>query len=256
MHLEAHNPDSTRSFPELPSVFALYQRYDGIVSVTPEMLAVNRANLGQYYTEQMQFHTVQNVISNERILTQADIPLVQVSPQVAALAHNKELYLFCCVARLSAEKNHMLLLNAFAITHKSAPDCALIILGEGKLMRSLKRHARHLGINDHVLFLGHQDNPYAVMKACDCKVLSSNYEGQGIVLLEALTLGLKCIATDNPAIRNVLGGGVGTIVPQDAAALGVAMVLAAQAGKTTQPPFDADRYATSALQQFYHSLGP
>lgn len=256
MHLEAYNPDSTRSFPELPSVFALYQRYDGIVSVTPEMLAVNRANLGQYYTKQMQFHAVQNVISNEMIQTQADIPLAQVSPQVAALAHNKELYLFCCVARLSAEKNHMLLLDAFAKAHKSAPDCALIILGGGKLLRPLQRHAQRLGILEHVLFLGHQDNPYAVMKACDCKVLSSNYEGQGIVLLEALTLGLKCIATDNPAIRNVLGGGLGTIVPQDTDALSHAMVLAVQAGKTRQPPFDADRYAACALQQFYHSLRP
>ena len=256
MYLEAHNPDSTRSFPELPAVFALYDRYDGIVSVTPEMSAVNRANLAQYYTEQTQFHAVQNVISSDMIQAHADIPLAQVSSQAAALAQNKELYLFCCVARLSAEKNHMRLLDAFAKARESVPDCALIILGGGKLIRPLKRHARRLGISDHVLFLGHQDNPYAVMKACDCKVLSSNYEGQGIVLLEALALGLKCIATDNPAIRNVLGEAVGTIVPQDTAALGDAMVLAAQAGKTTQPPFDADRYAACALQQFYHSLGP
>jgi CDP-glycerol glycerophosphotransferase len=255
MKLEAYNPSSARSFPELPAVFSLYERYDGIVAVTSEILDVNRANLRQYYRDDTAFYAAQNVISEEVILRRGDVPLALVSPLMAAVKQVEGLYLFCCVARLSPEKNHSRLLNAFAQVLKSVPDCALVILGSGKLEASLKKKARRLGISDRVLFLGHQDNPYAIIKACDCKVLSSHYEGQGIVLLEALTLGVKCIATDNPAIRNVLKGGVGTIVPKDTSALANAMVAAARTGKTTNPPFDAASYAVAAVQQFYRSLG-
>ena len=255
MKLEAYNPNSARSFPELPAVFSLYEKYDGIVSVTAEMLEVNKANLAKYYAEGTQFYSAQSVISGDVIRTRADVPLAMVSPQAASIAQIEGLYLFCCVARLSAEKNHARLLEAFAKVRKSAPNCVLMILGNGKLEGALKKYAQRLGISDHVLFLGHQDNPYAIIKACDCKVLSSYYEGQGIVLLEALTLGLKCIATDNPAIRSVLKGGLGVIVPQDTNALADAMLLAAQAGKTTNPSFNAENYAKSALQQFYQTLG-
>lgn len=255
MQLEACNPDSTRHFPELPAVFSLYERYDGIVSVTAEMLAVNRTNLSQYCTDNTKFYTVPNIISGDVIMQRADVPLAQVSPQLAALAENKALYLFCCVARLSPEKNHQCLLDAFAKVYATEPNCALVLLGKGKLEASLKKQTKRLGISEKVLFLGHQDNPYPCIKACDCKVLTSRYEGQGIVLLEALTLGLRCIATDNPAIRSILQDGVGTIVPQDTDALADAMRHAAQTGKTRQPPFDAQSYAASALQQFYHSIG-
>lgn len=148
----------------------------------------------------------------------------------------------------------MRLLDAFAQVHNAAPNCTLLLLGAGKLEKKLKKHAQYLGVSDHVLFLGHQENPYAIMKACDCKVLTSHYEGQGIVLLEALTLGLKCIATENPAIRSILQDGVGEIVPQDTAALAQAMIQAVKAGKTSVLSFDADRYATSALQQFYRAI--
>ena len=256
MLLEANNPDSTRHFPELPAVFSVYKNYDGIVSVAAEMLTVNRRNLAKYYNNDTRFYMAPNIISGEAIKERARVPLAQVAPQIAALIASEAPYLFCCVARLSAEKNHKRLLDAFARVCASEPNCALVLLGQGKLEMPLKKQAQRLGISEQVLFLGHQDNPYPSIKACDCKVLSSHYEGQGIVLLEALTLGLRCIATDNPAIRSILQDGVGTIVPRDTNALADAMLLAARAGKTSQPPFDAQSYAASALQQFYQCLGP
>jgi CDP-glycerol glycerophosphotransferase len=254
MQLEACNPNSMRSFPELPAVFSLYERYDGIISVTEEIKEVNQVKLAQYYADGTQFHSVQNVISGNMIKTRAEVPLSLISPHASAVASEKGLYLFCCVARLSPEKNHIRILDAFAQVIKVNLNCVLMIIGDGKLAAMLKKHAQKLGIKDHVLFLGHRDNPYPIIKACDCMVLSSFYEGQGIVLLEALTLGLKCIATDNPAIRNVLKDGRGTIVPQDTDALADAMLTVAKTGKIKNPPFDAEGYAASALQQFYDTL--
>lgn len=254
MKLESENRNADRNFPELPAMFTLYKKYDGIVSVTSEMSKVNKAKLAKYYTNDTSFHSAENVISGDLIRTKAQASLEQVSPKVAALAQSQNLYLFCCVARLSAEKNHERLLDAFAQVHHVTPNCALLLLGSGKLEQQLRKHAQSLGVTDHVLFLGHQENPYAIMKACDCKVLASHYEGQGIVLLEALTLGLKCIATDNPAIRSILQDGVGVITPQDTTALAQAMMEAVKTGKSSSPRFDPDGYATSALQQFYRAI--
>lgn len=254
MKLEAYNPNTARSFPELPAVFSLYERYDGIVSVTPEMSLVNQESLAPFYTEDTQFYVVQNMFSAETIRTRSEIPLAQVSPEVMALIEDKDLYLFCCVARLSAEKNHARLLDAFAIAHKETPGCALLIIGGGKLDQSLKKQAKRLAIDEHVIFLGHQDNPYSIMRACDCKVLASAYEGQGIVLLEALALDLACIATDNPAIRSILKNDVGIIVPQSTTALAQAMSHAVNVGMTSTASLDDTAYATSALKQFYDSV--
>src|SRR5699024_6928871 len=61
-------------------------------------------------------------------------------------------------------------------------------------------------------FTGQLNNPYPLLNMCDCFVLSSNYEGQAIVLLEALILEKPVITTDVPGPRSVVEGGYGLIV--------------------------------------------
>jgi len=254
MYREAHNTHAARSFPELQAVFALYERFTGTVSVTPDMMTVNYKNLADYYPAGMERLTAENVVNENRILQRADVPLALVSPQVDSIVDKTDLYLFCCVARLSPEKNHARLLAAFAKVLEKNPQCALLILGDGKIAGKLRKEAQRLRISDHVLFLGHCENPYPIIKACDCKVLASHYEGQGIVLLEALALGARCIATDNPAVRTVLQGGLGTVVPQDTDALADAMLAASQETDPAPVTFDTEAYSARALDQFYACL--
>ncbi|HAD78427.1 MAG TPA: hypothetical protein DCF99_01990 [Flavobacteriaceae bacterium] len=52
--------------------------------------------------------------------------------------------------------------------------------------------------------MGHQENPFTIMKQCDLFVFPSIYEGQPMVLLEALTLKLPVLATNIPANLSVL----------------------------------------------------
>ncbi|MFD1810567.1 glycosyltransferase [Gemmobacter lanyuensis] len=77
-----------------------------------------------------------------------------------------------------------------------------------------------------------------MLARADCFVLSSDYEGQPMVLLEALTLGLPIIATDIPGARSVLAGLEGpALVPADAAGLaqGMARFLAGVAPPGSMP---------------------
>lgn len=254
MYREAYNPSVARKFPDLPAVFSLYERFDGVVSVSQEMSPINRENLKQYYHPKMEFLSAQNVILPDVIQKLSEMPLENISAQVSDILGRQDIYKFCCVARLSPEKNHSRLLAAFAKVIRSNPRCVLFILGAGVLENELHEQARQLGINSQVIFLGHCENPYPIIGACDCAVLASEYEGQGIVLLEALALGVRCIATDCPAIQNVLKNNVGTIIPQDTDALAAAMLEASFQNDAAATVFDIRAYANSALKQFYACL--
>jgi CDP-glycerol glycerophosphotransferase len=117
---------------------------------------------------------------------------------------SNENYNFITMGRLSPEKGQDNLIKAFGRFHKDFPDSKLYILGEGPLRKDLEQLISELGLEDSVYLAGQVENPFAIMKKCDCFVLSSHYEGQPMVLLEAMTHGMKIIATDIVANRTVL----------------------------------------------------
>lgn len=254
MHGEAYNANAARSFPELESVFELYKHFDGVVSVSPEIAVVNNEKLSKYYRPGTEVMAARNLISGERILKGAQAPVGFVSAHAAAIRAEKDTYLFCCVARLSPEKNHALLLEAFAKVVEQMPRAGLLIIGSGKLKAELEAYAAVLGVADNVCFMGQMRNPFPVMKMCDCKVLTSTYEGQGLVLMEAMTLGLHCIATDSPAIRGVLGDGLGDIVPSRADDLAEAMLKAVENADQPRKAFDWKGYAKTAMDDFENCI--
>src|SRR5699024_8191444 len=87
-----------------------------------------------------------------------------------------------------------------------------IIVGSGREYKRLKQQVAQLELTEKVFFTKHLNNPFPVLRASDCLVLPSQYEGQGLVLLEALTLGKYCIASDLPATREILKEGYGQLV--------------------------------------------
>lgn len=108
------------------------------------------------------------------------------------------------VARLVPQKGHRRLLEAYAL---AVPEEPLVIIGDGPLRPALEKLARTLGIGDRVRFLGQKHNPYPWMHQARLFVLSSEYEGFGLVLLEALVCGTPVVAVDCPGgIRDVLKG--------------------------------------------------
>ena len=73
----------------------------------------------------------------------------------------------------------------------------LYIIGEGEEKSRLIRQCEILDIKDYVTFLGGQNNPFKYMKMMDGFVLTSRYEGQGIVVMEAKSVGLDLFISDN-----------------------------------------------------------
>ncbi|MDI5920882.1 glycosyltransferase [Halomonas sp. LR5S13] len=138
------------------------------------------------------------------------------------------------VARMVPAKDQALLLCAYA---RSGVELPLVLVGDGRERGRLEALARELGIAERVRFAGQRANPYPWMHYARLFVLSSRFEGMGIVLFEALACGTPVLSVDCPGgVREILKGELeASIVPHDEEALAEGIHLAVQGEK---PPIE------------------
>lgn len=102
------------------------------------------------------------------------------------------------VGRLTRQKNHLLLVNAFNEVHKKFSNYKLIIYGEGSMRGELENRIRELKLEKFVFLPGVENNIKDKIYKSSLFVLSSDYEGMPNALIEAMCLGIPCISTDCP----------------------------------------------------------
>lgn len=132
------------------------------------------------------------------------------------------------MGRLVQQKNFSMLLSAFQRIADKHPDWQLLIFGEGELRSQLEAQRDKLCLGDRVLLPGITTNPFAIYERAELYVMSSLWEGLGVVLIEALACGLPVVSTDCPSgPREVVRDGIdGILVPNgDETALAEAMDL-------------------------------
>ncbi len=98
------------------------------------------------------------------------------------------------IGRLVEQKGQDILIRSFA--HANLKNTQLIIIGEGGKREELILLSKTLGIEKKVHLIGTRENVFPLLKASDCFVLSSRWEGFGLVLVEALAAGLPIVSTD------------------------------------------------------------
>ncbi|THF63202.1 glycosyltransferase [Pseudothauera nasutitermitis] len=121
------------------------------------------------------------------------------SPQAAreVLGLPSDAFIVANVGRLHPDKDQATLLRGFARARAHLPPGALlVILGTGRLERTLKALANELGIAEYVRFLGQVPDARRLFAAFDLFALSSDHEPFGMVLLEAMAAGVPVIATN------------------------------------------------------------
>ena len=108
------------------------------------------------------------------------------------------------VGRLVPVKGHAILLEATRILRMIKRNVTLVVVGDGPLRSELEATAQQLGLENAVIFAGHQDQVYDFMNMMDIFVLPSLHEGIPMVLLEALALQRPVVATGVGGIPEVL----------------------------------------------------
>ena len=99
------------------------------------------------------------------------------------------------VGRLQAQKNFKFLIQSFARLRRHE-NLKLVIIGEGALRHTLQSQIDEHKLSDRVSMPGWTANPYAFMSRADVFVMSSNWEGFPMVLIEALACGCRIVSTD------------------------------------------------------------
>ena len=163
------------------------------------------------------------------------------------------------MGRLSNEKNQATLIEAVSELMIEQPEWQetfrLYILGDGGLRNKLLNLIKEKNLSNNVIMLGQKENPFSIMKQCDCFILPSLYEGQPMVLLEALTLGMDTIATDIPSNRYVLENGkYGLMIPNTSPEAIKDSIKDYFVGNHQFAHFDYEEYNQQAIDNFYEKL--
>ncbi len=103
----------------------------------------------------------------------------------------------CSVGRICHQKAYDLLMTYLAEVKKVRTDFHFYLIGDGPNRAALEKQIAALDLSDHVTLLGNQPNPFPYMDKMDGFVLTSRYEGQGMVIWEAKALGLPLYISKN-----------------------------------------------------------
>jgi len=143
------------------------------------------------------------------------------------------------VGRVAFEKNIGFLVSMLERLCIAMPEALLVIAGEGPALPALRRDVAARGLAHNALFVGYLERSGPLLdcyRSADAFVFASRTETQGLVLLEAMALGLPVVSTAVMGTRYVLDGAPGAIVVNEDAAqfsAAVEMVLKNRAMRTS-----------------------
>jgi glycosyltransferase involved in cell wall biosynthesis len=133
------------------------------------------------------------------------------SPTVAEINEWKEKldlkneFVIGTIARMVPQKNYAVLLTAFRLFQQNHGNSKLLVIGDGILREEIFVLARKLNIYDNVIWVKHTNAVPALLSLMNIFVLTSNYEGFGLVLLESMARDIPVLASNNSSIPEVLG---------------------------------------------------
>lgn len=246
-HTALDCPEQKTGVHSLRLLYALYLCGSGKVVTVSQGLCQTIARLMPWGRERIRY--CPNAVVNEQLHNASLAPLPNDIPHEYWIG----------VGRLVELKGFHLLLQAYALVahNRDVPD--LVIAGDGPQREELIAQAQHLGIAERVHFTGHLDNPYPLIRHARLLILSSFFEGQPTVLIEALALGTPVLATDCPSgPRELLDNGrLGQLVKVNDVpdlAQGLEQSLSLEAHSTRSMAHTVRPYTSEYAAQAYYEV--
>jgi len=122
------------------------------------------------------------------------------------------------VGRIAFEKNVDFLVRVLHRVRRAMPEAILIIAGEGPALRHVRHLTHKLGLEANVRFVGYLDRRHELLdcyQAGDAFVFASRTETQGLVLLEAMALGVPVLSTAVMGTRDIMASERGGIIAEE-----------------------------------------
>lgn len=198
-----------RDIQHLPTLHRIYRDFDNVAVVSKYLFTPTSKISGRSDNISL----VNNILDYKTISDKAKLPIEFQSntemrtwnPGGIESVIRSQGPIFVTVGRFSPEKGHKQLIMAFNEFWLSHPSASLILIGgHGPLFNRMISLAASLPCGNNVSFIKSIANPFPIVSACNCFVLSSFHEGLPMVIKEADTLGLPVIATDIPGVAEYM----------------------------------------------------
>ena len=257
-------------YNNLNFIKSLYPRFDNLVSCGSMVCEVNRNKVGTEDTVE-KFTYAKNTLNQKRIeqcLNEENV--ITIGERQFLVREDTEDSSFGCwmnlvelpkedeitfvtVGRISTEKNHFALIDAFKRFNDIYKNSKLYICGDGPLMSGLKKKVEKSGLENSVILPGNVSNPFSIMKRCSCFVLPSLHEGQPLVLLEARACQLPIIVTDFSTVKDSLVEDGQLMIGKDKDSIFDGLCAFAE-GKVPYKHFSIENYNHEAYMEFIKAI--
>ena len=243
----------TRKNQHYKTLKEAYNNYDRVVAVSQDIVEPIKKISGRDDNIVLvnNAHDYKTIIEkSKKDIEFNDSTVSNVSQKVLEKLLDMNYTKFINIARFSPEKGQKRLIDAFEKFYKENKNSLLILIGgHGVLYDELNEYIKHLDCRYNVIFIKSIDNPFPILKRCDLFILSSYYEALGLVLLEADTCGIPCIATDVRGPRGFLKKYNGTLVENSEEGILKGMNDFMQ-GKVKCMNFDAEKYNQQVKKEY------
>lgn len=149
-----------------------------------------------------------NLLKKAKVLSN----IVNINP---TKKNEDKVYDLISVARLVPQKDPARFLKIVQEIKKIKSNISVAYIGDGVLREWFLKEIERNNLTDNITYLGFKDNPYRFMEQSKIFILTSKYEGFGLVALEAITLGLPVVATNVGGLKYIIDDTVGLLSNND-----------------------------------------
>lgn len=171
-----------------PLASLLYNKADHVVAVSE---GIKKELIDDLSIDSSRVVTITNGYDMKVIQNQMEQPV-----ELIQEFNLENKFIFASSGRYSYQKGQWHLIRAFKEVAEKCPDAMLLLMGQGTDVEYLQNIIEQNDLQQQVILLPYQKNPFAILKYCKVFVMPSLFEGYCNALCEALVCGLPCIATD------------------------------------------------------------
>lgn len=198
--------DYTKISVNVEKEIKVWSQFDHIVSISED---VTRSFLTVFPTLAGKIIKIANILSPRTVREKALVSNLGVPIQIRGIN-------LLSVGRFSLQKNFDNVPDICRRILQEGCEVYWYIVGYGGDEQLIKEKIKEAGMEEHVILLGKQENPYPFIKECDIYIQPSRFEGNAVTVREAQILYKPVIVTNYPTAHSQIKQGVdGIIVPQD-----------------------------------------